>query len=71
MKLMQLLAILSLATLFSPVHGESSNEDDVQAYCIEQAALAGIEDDNVEKEEFVAECVNSYATSQEGEQATE
>ena len=70
MKIMQLLAILSLATPFSSVYAESNSEDNVQAYCIEQASLAGIED-SVDKEEFIAECENSYAIPQEGAQPTE
>ena len=68
MKIMQLLAVLLLVTPFSSVYAEAtSEEDNVQAYCVEQAELAGI-DDRVEKEEYIAECVYSYAISSDDAQ---
>ena len=61
MKTARLLILLSLTALLSTAYAtEASNEnDDVSAYCNEQAQLAGIED-QAELNQYVQECVDSY-----------
>ncbi|MFC1589546.1 hypothetical protein ACFL3P_04665 [Pseudomonadota bacterium] len=72
MKFSALLAILSLITAFSSAYANEmdTEADNVAAYCNEQSELAGIED-AVEKEIFIAECIDSYATTPEIPQSTE
>jgi hypothetical protein len=69
MKFLAILAILSLTTAFSSAYATETNTaaDDVTAYCLEQAEIAGI-DDAVEKQEYMKECTESYATENNGEQ---
>jgi len=66
MKFSAVLAILSLASAFGSAYAAEAEGDNVNAYCEEQAQLAGIED-NVEKQEYVKECVESYATQTDGD----
>ena len=72
MKFLALLAILSLSTTFSTAYAaETDGEtDNISAYCNEQAELAVIED-IVEKEIYISECIDSYATTSEMPLSTE
>jgi hypothetical protein len=66
MKISAVLAILSLTTAFGSAYAAETDGDNVNAYCEEQAQLAGIED-SVEKQEYMKECVESYATQEDGD----
>ncbi|MCW8831577.1 MAG: hypothetical protein OQK32_08680 [Gammaproteobacteria bacterium] len=72
MKFLTLLAILSLSTGFGSAYATEieGETDNVAAYCNEQAELAGI-DDAVEKDIYISECTDSYATTSETPQSTD
>jgi hypothetical protein len=61
MKTVTLLILLSLAASLNTVYAteESTNADDITAYCTEQAQLAGIED-ATELKQYMQDCVDSY-----------
>lgn len=62
MKTATLLILLSLTASASTVHANESatSLEDYNAYCTEQAQLAGIEDVD-ELKQYVQDCVESYA----------
>lgn len=64
MKFYVLLSVLTLASVFSPVHASdvNSTEDENYGYCTELAQNDGIEDES-EKSQFVNECLESFKTS--------
>ena len=59
MKLAALLAILSLSAALNMAYA-TENEEDTNAYCNEQAEMAGIEDAG-EKAQYMNECIDSFA----------
>lgn len=63
MKLTESLLVLSLSMVVGTAFAveAEATEDNVQAYCTEQAQLAGIED-NVEREEYITQCIESYSS---------
>ena len=66
MKLVQLLAVLSLSLTLYTANAENMDfvEDDYLTYCTEQAIESGIEDAN-EKSEYIKECLESFMTPAE------
>jgi len=72
MKFLALLAILSLSTTFGSAYAtETDGEaDNVFEYCNEQAELAGVED-ATEKEAYIADCIDSYATTSGAPESTD
>ena len=54
-----LLILLSLTASMSTVYAEEGSPDDVNAYCTEQAQLAGIEDAD-ELRQYIQDCIDSY-----------
>ncbi|MDH5611789.1 MAG: hypothetical protein OEY66_04970 [Gammaproteobacteria bacterium] len=72
MKFLVVLAILSITTAFNSAYATEAgaDSDNVTAYCEEQAQLAGIED-NIEKQEYIKDCAESYASPSDGGRPTE
>lgn len=58
MRTASLLILLSLTASISTVYAEEG-ADDVNAYCTEQAQLAGIEDAD-EMRQYIQDCIDSY-----------
>lgn len=62
MKLVELLAILSLALTLNVSHAADTDyaETDYKTYCTEQAEMSGIEEPT-EKATYIKECIESFS----------
>jgi len=72
MKLAESILVLSLTMVLNTAYANETDgaDKDIQSYCNEQAELAGIED-KVELEEYINECIQSYAAPADISQSVE
>jgi len=60
MKLVEMLAVLSLTLNVANAADTENADTDYNAYCMEQAEMSGIED-AAEKSSYIKECIESLA----------
>lgn len=71
MKYAVYLAALTMMALNTAYASEMANpEENISAYCTEQAELAGI-DNLEEKNQYIQDCIDSYEPSSDGQQRGE